>query len=477
MNSKTLMLLAGATVGTLVLAYVSLSHRDADVKAEPSLATVVGKDEKSRLFPGLLAKVNDVTTVTIERKDGTVHLRKANDAWGLVDKGDYPVGMEPVRKMLIVLGEMTKIEEKTSDPALYSKLDVADPSAEGSKSARITLADKDGKELAKLIVGKERDSKGAVLSNQRYVRKDGEAPSWLVQGTFDLKEKASDWLVKEIIEVKRDRVRSVEITQPEGELLAVDRPSVDVSDFTLVDIPEGKELTYPTATSAIAGGLEYVNLEDVEPAGRVDFSVTAGPTAKYKTFDGLVITVKTKDQDGKSYAHFEASYEAPPAAATVTPPPAPVGPETPDAPKKPTPTVKSPEEVQKEVADLNARLSKWTYVVSTYSRANFGKKKIELLKDKTPPPPPPATTPPDAGGDPDHKDAYVIPNNLPPEIQAQIKADQEKRGNKVVIQPPTDANGATPNQAPAAEAPSAKPPVAVPPTPKSDETKPAEPPH
>jgi hypothetical protein len=471
MNSKTLMLLAGATVGTLVLAWLSLSHRDADVQAEPSLDTVVGKDEKNRLFPGLLAKINDVTSVTIERKEGTVVLRKAGDAWGLADKGDFPVAVEPVRKMLIVLGEMTKVEEKTSDPALYSKLDLADPSSEGSKSARITLADKDGKAIAKLVVGKERESKGAVLSNQRYVRKDGEAASWLVQGTFDLKEKGSDWLEKSILELKRDRIRSVEITQPEGELLAVDRPSVDVTDFTLVDMPEGKELTYPTATNAIAGGLEYVTLEDVEPAGRIDFSVTAGPTARYKTFDGLVVTVKTKDQDGKNYARFEASYEAP--AAVATPPAA--GAEaadpakkadTTDPTKKPAPALKSAEEVQKEVAEMNARLSKWTYVISTYSRANFGKKKIELLKDKAPPPPPPGTTAPGEGGEPKNKEAFVIPNNIPPEIQAQIKADQEKRGNKVVIQAPVDPNGATPT-------PAEPPPGGT----KPADTKPAEPPH
>ena len=39
----------------------------------------------------------------------------------------------------------------------------------------------------------------------------------------------------------------VEITQPDGEILAVDRASPTLTDFTLVDIPEGKELTYPTA--------------------------------------------------------------------------------------------------------------------------------------------------------------------------------------------------------------------------------------
>lgn len=429
MKQKTLVILTVATLGTIALAAISISHRDGPSSADAAATSAV-KKEKDILFPGLLAKLNDVTTVTIKQKAGEYTLVKSGDAWGLLEKDKFAIEIDPVRKMLIAIGQMQKLEAKTADKSRYDSFGVQDPGVEGSTSALVTLKDASGAELAQLVLGKEHESKGAAVSNQRYVRKGGDAQTWLVQGTFDLKEKGSDLLEKKIVEVKRDRVRSVEITQPDGEFMAVERASASLTDFTLLDIPEGKELTYPTAPGSVASGLEYVNLEDVEPMGKIDFTSAPGPTAKFKTFDGLVVTVATKDQDGKAWANFVASYEAPPAEA------APPAPKEGEAPKPETPKM-SAEDVQKEVAELNARLSKWTYQISTYTRANLGKKKVELLKDKPPP------VDPNAPADP-NKDAYKIPSTLPPEIQAQIKADQEAKGNKVVIEAPKPKDGAPP---------------------------------
>src|SRR5437773_1749751 len=196
MNAKSLIILGIGTLGTAIVAILTLSKNEMLVQAN---------QEKKSLFPNLTTSINDVDKVIVKRKDGEYTLE----------------------------------------------------------------------------------------------RKGGEAQSWLVDRNIELKEKASDWLEKKILEVKRDRIRSVEVTQPEGELLAVDRAVPEQNDFTLVDVPEGKELIYPTAPGSLASGLEYVNLDDVEPAAKIDFAQAPGPTAKFKTFDGLVVTVQTKEQDGK----------------------------------------------------------------------------------------------------------------------------------------------------------------------------------
>lgn len=162
-----------------------------------------------------------------------------------------------------------------------------------------------------------------------------------------------------------------------------------------------------------------MNLEDVAAAGTIDYSAPPGPTARFKTFDGLVVDVVMHDKDGKAWAKFVASYEEPhvePTAEGETPKPAAVA-------------LKSPEEVQAEVAELNRLLAPWDFQISSYTRSNFGKKLSELVKDKPLPVDP---------NDPD-KDAYIIPSTLPPEIQEQIRADQEAKGNKVIIRDPTPA--------------------------------------
>lgn len=419
MKSKNLVILLVAAGATVVGATVALRGSGSHAEAPA---------EHQKLFPDLAAKRNDVASIRVQRASGGYVVRRVGDAWTLQDKGDFPVQIEQVRKTVLEIAEATTVEAKTSDPARYVKLGVEDFDAPDSKSALVTLADKDGKELAKLLVGKEADSSGMQASTQRYVRKGGDKQSWLVNLKLDLHEKATDWLAKEILKVPQDRVRSIEIRQPDGETLLVDRPSAETKDFTLHGIPEGKEPTYPTVANSLATGLEYVNLEDVSPAADVDFSTGTGPIARFTAFDGLVVTVTTKDQDGKSYASFAATYEAPPE---------PVGPaaEPPKEGAPPKPAVKSPDEVKQEVESLNARLSKWAYVISSYSRAQFGKKLSELVKEAAPPAPPAdPNAPPDADGGADKP--MVIPSDLPPEIREQIKAHQESLGNKTIDGPP-----------------------------------------
>src|SRR5262249_4180657 len=142
-----------------------------------------------------------------------------------------------------------------------------------------------------------------------------------------------------------ERVRSVEIRHTDGESLIVDRDKPETKDFTLHDIPEGKELSYPSAPSSVADALGYLNLEDVATAADVDMKEGTSGTAKFSCFDGLPITVRTKEVGDKTYARFEASYERPP--ETSGPPPA-------ESEAKKEEGEKKPEDAEKSAADKGA---------------------------------------------------------------------------------------------------------------------------
>ena len=399
MNTRSLTILAGTTVFVAALAAITLRHGESAVR---------GTEPAGKVFPALADSINDVTTIELKRKDGTTTLVRTDGGWGLAEKGGYPIDVAAVRKTLIGSTELTAAEARTDDAKMYPKLGVEDPGTEGGSSTLLTLRDASGKDLASLIVGKEHTGKSFNGPRQVYVRKPGEARSWLATGELDLKEKGTDWLDKKILEVKRDRIRAVEIRHADGELVQVDREKPDAKDFTLHDVPEGKELTFPSAPASVADALGYLNLEDVLPASELDVATGAAGTATFTCFDGLTITVTTKDVGDKTYARFEASYEKPPEPSGPTPPPA----EPPAEPAKDPadagedehghpadaaekPETKSPEAVQKEVADLNAKLSKWVYQIPSYNKASLQKKKSELLKDKTPPP---EVAPPSAPG-------------------------------------------------------------------------------
>lgn len=431
MDKKTLIglsLAAAALVGGAVY-----FQRD----AETTESALEGKDS---LAPELARRVNEVAEVRVVRNSGSYTLKKAGDGWGLAEKGGHPVETSTVRKALLVLRDMKRLEKKTADPARHAQLDLADPAADGSKCVRIDLLDAAGATMASVLVGKQLDQKNALSSNRTYARLAGEDQCWLVSGKAEFFESSVDWLEKKIVEVKRDRVRKVEIVHPDGERFDISRPDKATSDFALAEIPEGKEPSYAGAPGAVASALEWVNLEDVAPVASIDFATGAGPVATFTTFDGVVVQVTTKDQDGKSWARFEARYEAP-AEAAQGPAPAPA--EGQPAPEDPA---KVAEAARAEVEKLQAKLSGWAYQISSYSRSNFGKKKADVLKDKAP------AGSGEGGGEAAPLDdgmggedkPVIIPDTLPKEIQDQIKAHQESLGNKVQIGGGKPAEGALP---------------------------------
>ena len=454
MNARTLLVLLGVTLAVVAATVLLLDSRSDAVSAPK---------ESAKLFPALDARVNDVARIEIVRGEASTALEKSGERWVLPEKGGYPADVEPIKKLVIGIAGLTTIEAKTSDPARYAKLGVEDPAQAGATGARVTLKDAGGATLAELIVGKEQDAKSFSGPGQTYVRKPSEPQSWLAKGRVEVKEKPVDWLAKEILKVSRDRVRAVTVEHADGEVVKVDRAKASDANFTLHDIPEGKELSYPTAPGAIANALEWLQLEDVSPAAAIDFSTGHLASTRFETFDGLVVTVRTKEQDGKTWARFDAEFVAPPEGAADEP-----AEPAPDATATPKEEKKSPEEVAKEAADLDARLEPWAFAIPAYNRTSFAKRKAEMLKD----PAPPAAASDEPGSDA----PMVIPSDLPPEIQEQIKAHQESIGNKTVIGPAGGEGGsqtgagdhAGHDHGTSGEKPSGDPPPAE----KPDETKP-----
>ncbi len=457
MNARSLRVLLALTAVVVVLAVLFQSNREG--KVQP-------KTDRSKLFPELLSSINDVATVHVKKSGSECTLKRTGESWGLAEKDSYSADLEPIRRALIGIAEMTRVEAKTSDATRYATLGVQDPDAEGSTSTLVTLSDASGKELAKLIVGKAHTGKTG-MPGQLYVRKAGDAQSWLVKSDLQVPEACSDWLAKKILEVKRDRIRAVEVTHPDGEIVRVERATPETTDFTLANIPAGRELKYATVAGSMSSTLEWLNLEDVARIDTVDFTSNVGATSRFSTFDGLVVTVTLKDQGEKTYARFVASYEPPPAPPEEKPAEAAAEGEssepTPAKPAESAAAKKTPEEVQAEVAELNARLSQWAYAIPSYNKTTFAKRMAELLKDEAPPP----TVDDSTIGTEDG--AMVIPGDLPPEIQREIQQHQESLGNKTVIAPPRNS---PPTDEKSGEKPGEEPPE----VPQSEE-KPADPPH
>ena len=83
-----------------------------------------------------------------------------------------------------------------------------------------------------------------------YVRAADSEQSWLVSGDLTLSDDSDSWLDKKILELPRERIRAVETLHPDMEEVFVARPSEEVEQFEVHNIPEGSELKY----EAVAAG-------------------------------------------------------------------------------------------------------------------------------------------------------------------------------------------------------------------------------
>jgi hypothetical protein len=357
MNSKILIVLAGLTAVAGVAA-IGVSMRG------PETDQVSTGGEK--LFPTLADKVNDVRSLTVARKDGAVTLTRTDQDWTLADKANYPADFGKVRKLLVELAELRTLEAKTRTPGLYASLELEDLATADAKSTQITLKDASGTAVADLLVGKQRYGRSGAAGDGVYVRKVGDAQAWQARGRITPERDALAWLDRAIADVSRERVRQVTVTQPDGTRLIVRREKPDDKDFAIVDKPADRKVKSEYEVNGVGGVMEKLELDDVRPAKEIEFA-DGTPAVELVTFDGLTIRVHLVTKDDQAWVRLNASFEAPAEAIK---------------PEGATAKLKTAEDAQKEVNQLNTRTANWAYRMPTYKAETMRRKLNDLLEEK-----------------------------------------------------------------------------------------------
>lgn len=265
------------------------------------------------LYPAVEKQMDAVTRMVIADKAGTLTLsRAASGAWVVAEKGDYPANAEKAQRLLRAFPSLRVIEAKTRRADLYDRLGVSDLGADKSRALRITLLTADGKTVAALLVGDRARAAtpgGQSASTDRaYVRKDGEAQSWLVEGLPELAATPAFWLDDRLFAVDRDRVQAVTIRHKDGEVLSFSRAAASDPDFRIKDMPRGRVVSAAAGPMTVAAALSFLAFDDVRPAARAG---QPDAVAEFMTFDGLTVTASLRGD----WVHFEAA--AGQAAATA----------------------------------------------------------------------------------------------------------------------------------------------------------------
>ncbi|MDR4500852.1 MAG: DUF4340 domain-containing protein [Nitrospirales bacterium] len=393
MKPKTLMILAGITF-VVILGAVLLSQ---DTNEKPSQSGEL-------VFPDLMAGINEIEEMTIESKDHTVTLVRQGERWSVKEKGGYAASFEKVKPVLIGMAELRIREPKTKNPDLYEKLGLQDHNAEGSPSTLITLKAKGSKAVASMLLGNQRPGRGNPTQSDLYIRKPDDPQTWLVSGKLPVEKVPGEWLEKELLNIAGKRIQRVSVTHPGGETLTIYKDTPDALDFKVRDLPKDQKVNSQFNVNNVANAVAQLTLEDVKKSDEPAFSPKAGLQAVLETFDGLRLTVETMNKDEVVYGRIAAAfdptlvYKEPVKESSEKKADVPSGDdsgkdakesdesdtkedddntEKKDEPKESI--LKSEEDVQKEVADLNAKFKDWIFEFPKFKVENFSKKKDDLI--------------------------------------------------------------------------------------------------
>ena len=386
MRLKNFVILTAVTAVVAVAAIV--------VESGTSATTRVTAGEK--LFPDLASSLAGVARIEVAEHDKSFTVMRNGDAWTLRERGGYRVDPDVVKRVLTALVEMETVEAKTDKPASYPRLQVEDVAAKDAKSLQIILKNAGGKDLARLLVGKPRESKTGAAADRLYVRRPGDAQSWLVRSTLAVDKDPVRWLDRKIVDIGRDRVSRVTTVQPDGARLVIakDKPGEDGKFALQGTVPAGMKAKSAGDLGAPAGALASLEFDDVKPVAEVEFGKKPVGVAEYRTFDGLVISVKMSEVDGNVWGLVSASVDE---ASRVVPPAAPTKPDAAKkdetakpgddkasdkkaADEKTAPAAKSLDEVKKDAAAITARVQGWAYKLPSFAVRSFQSKMADMVE-------------------------------------------------------------------------------------------------
>ena len=345
MTNRTLIALAGALVIFSALALVG-QQRQQPAETGDTLFLPGLQDELDAVERLELVGAGEEVIATLER---------GSTGWSVSERDGYPADLQKIRHTLLSLAEARILEAKTATPEWHDRLGVEAIESQNAGGVAVTLIGSDVP--VEVIVGDSTGSSGA------YVRKAEEAQSYLIDRDPEVGSSATEWLATDILSLLGNRIQQVTVTHPDGETLDILKQTSEQTDFTVEGIPEGRELQYESVANVMSNVLANLSLQDVESRTQGDEPVTI---TKFRTFDGLVLTVESIERGEDAWVAFEVDYEPPSQSAE------PLGEENLTTENGPDP--------DSEARELAEQLAGWRYQIATYQFDQLTRRMSDLLR-------------------------------------------------------------------------------------------------
>lgn len=363
MNMKKLI---GMAVVLAVLAGVAVWQRKGQ-EVRRSLPVA----EDATLLKGI--DLNTLTGLEVVQDSSQVVLSKKDGLWVVESLFNYPADFNRLAEALRKMADV-----KTGSPVRSGNVAASEFGLD-EHAKKIVLKTADGSASATVTVGARREaSDTAGWANQFFIRKgDGDAINLVDYDFRPFSDKPADWISKELLKVQSGDIVSVK----EGDVSL----KLDGADWTLTDLNQETEEFQSSEANRLRSALQYLNCTTVADPAKTDADLGFDQPVVYvaQTKDGFTYTVKlgAKTDDGR-YVRVAAEYTRP------AQPVAPAGndKEKQEAYSKELDAFNNTVAANADRADkLNAQLSKWTYVVSSYTADSLMIARDKLVKAKEEP--------------------------------------------------------------------------------------------
>ncbi|MEM8987918.1 MAG: DUF4340 domain-containing protein [Pseudomonadota bacterium] len=303
---KRLATLAGAAGAAAVLAIALVALEDRGGEA--------GRLDDA-MFPDFTdAALGAARKIAVASGDETFHAVFDEAAgWRIAEKGGYPAAPGAVRQTLLDLQRLTRLTTKTDNPDWHDALGLGAPQ-DGGNALSIAVLDAQDRTIADILIGERAGAQrfsADSLTPKTYVRRPGDDQTYLAEGRLSAPRALEDWLALDILNIERKDIAAVDVSPAAGPAYRLARTSAEEDVLTLADMPEGRELSYPSAGNRIAFAIANLDVTDVMLRDQLPSAGQSEIT--YTLFGGAKITVTPFKLEDDSYVVLSA--EGPDAAA------------------------------------------------------------------------------------------------------------------------------------------------------------------
>jgi hypothetical protein len=306
-----------------------------------------GEQRDSIFVPALGTELNDIDTIVIRSagNEPRVTLQRAAAGWSVTERDGYRADTGKIRAALTALAEAKIVEAKTANPDLHVRLGVSDIEEEDARGIMVSFLP-ESLGLQSLLLG---DPEG---SGYRYARRADDNQSYLIDANPEFPTNAAEWVVPTILDVRGARVERVVIQHTDGEQLVLFKDNVEQPNYSVSDVPTGRELQYPGVANVIANALRELRLEDVAAASPADPATEV--VTEFETFDGLIVRAEGIRIDDEGWLQFSARLDE---------------------------QFGSPDEtVANEAESINAVVTGWRYRIPSYQYDQIARRMSDLLR-------------------------------------------------------------------------------------------------